>query len=287
MNWDNLRYFLCVARTGSARAAALKIGVDQATVARRLQALEQALDTQLFYRHRDGYQLTEAGTALIAEAELMESSAKSIQKKVCEPASKLSGKICIATTDALAHYFVLEAITQLKKTAPKISYTILANIKLANMRQEDVDIAIRSERPTDNGLIVKLLKTTTLGFFASESYLRHHGEPKKGSGFSGHQLVMYHQQTLPKYWQTLCGESINHAQIALETDSQNVLIEGIRKGLGIGVLSTDIVASHYPDLIQIMTSSIDIKEIWLVIHPDSHRTPRTQKLVEAITALFD
>lgn len=287
MNWDNLRYFLCVARSGSARSAAQKIGVDQATIARRLQSLEKELDTQLFYRHRDGYQLTEAGIKLISDAELMESSAKSIQKKISEPASELAGHICIATTDVLAHYFVLEAIAQLKETAPQISYTVLANIKLANIRQEDVDIAIRSERPTDSGLIVKHLKTTTLGFFASNSYLRVHGEPEKGTGFAGHQLIMYHKQSLPNYWQTLCGESISHAQIALETDSQNVFIEAIVKGIGIGVLSTDIVANHYPELIQVMTSSIDIKEIWLVVHPDSYRISRIQKLVKTITTLFN
>lgn len=286
MNWDNLQYFLYVVRVGSARSAALKMGVDQATVARRLRSLEKELDTQLFYRHRDGYQLTEAGIELLPEAELMESSAKSIQKKISNPNSELSGQIRIATTDVLAHYFVLDAISRLNEIAPKINYSILANIKLTDIRQEDIDIAIRSERPTDNGLIVRHLKTTVLGFFASKGYLLRHGEPEKATRFSGHHLVMYQRQTLPKYWQSLCGESISNARITLETDSQNVLIEAIRKNLGIGVISKDIVAGNYPDLVQVCQDCTEVKDIWLAIHPDSYRNPRIKKLVEVIASLF-
>lgn len=286
MNWDNLQYFLYVVRAGSARSAALKIGVDQATVARRLQSLEKELGSQLFYRHRDGYQLTEAGLELLPEAKQMESYAKSIEKRASEPNLELSGKIRIATTDVLAQSFVLEAISRLNKIAPKINYSILANIKLADIRQEDIDIAIRSERPTDNGLIVRHLKTTELGFFASKDYLLRHGQPEQGTGFSGQHLVMYHRQTLPKYWQSLCGESISNARFILETDSQNVLIEAIRKGLGIGVISKGLVACNYPDIIQIMSNCIAVKDIWLVVHPDSYRNTRIKKLVEIISSLF-
>lgn len=71
MNWDNLRYFLAVARTGSARSAAATLGVDQATIARRLHTLENELGTQLFYRQRNGYLLTQAGQLLRPEAEAM------------------------------------------------------------------------------------------------------------------------------------------------------------------------------------------------------------------------
>jgi DNA-binding transcriptional LysR family regulator len=97
---------------------------------------------------------------------------------------------------------------------------------------------------------------------------------------------MYQKKTLPKYWQSLCGESIGNAVVALETDSQDVLIEAIQKGLGIGVVSADIVANNHADIVQVMPNCTENKEIWLVVHPDSYRNVRVKKLVEAITTLF-
>ena len=80
MDWDNLRYFLELARAGRLTAAARRLGVDHTTVARRVQALEKALDRQLFIRAKAGYRLSEAGRELLAQAEAMESAVASIEQ---------------------------------------------------------------------------------------------------------------------------------------------------------------------------------------------------------------
>ncbi|MFP5442941.1 MAG: LysR family transcriptional regulator, partial [Betaproteobacteria bacterium] len=43
MNWDDTRIFLALTRAPSLRAAARSLGIDQATVGRRLNALEAEL----------------------------------------------------------------------------------------------------------------------------------------------------------------------------------------------------------------------------------------------------
>ena len=62
-SWDNLRYFLAVARTGTLSAAAEQLGTEHTTVARHVQALEEELDSRLFHRSNSGYGLTEVGGA--------------------------------------------------------------------------------------------------------------------------------------------------------------------------------------------------------------------------------
>jgi DNA-binding transcriptional LysR family regulator len=61
LDWNDLRYFLAVAREGSTLAAARALRVNQSTVHRRLVALEKLLGCALAERHPTGYRLTELG----------------------------------------------------------------------------------------------------------------------------------------------------------------------------------------------------------------------------------
>ena len=91
-NWDDLRYFLAVARTGTLSGAAKQLGTEHTTVARHIQALEDELNNRLFHKSNSGYGLTDAGERLLAGAEAIESayvSAKAAASSVC--ASAISG----------------------------------------------------------------------------------------------------------------------------------------------------------------------------------------------------
>lgn len=61
MNWDDIRIFLAVARSGQILGAAKRLGINHTTVARRLTALEAALSTTLLTRRTNGSTLTQAG----------------------------------------------------------------------------------------------------------------------------------------------------------------------------------------------------------------------------------
>ena len=80
VDWDHLRFFLFFARAKTLTNAARLIGVEHSTVARRIQALEQALGAQLFKREATGYELTAEGIALVPRVEKMEQSFLQIDK---------------------------------------------------------------------------------------------------------------------------------------------------------------------------------------------------------------
>lgn len=286
MNWDNLRFFLAVTRTGGVRPAAASLAVDQATVARRLRALEAEAGVTLFHRRPEGYLLTPPGEALVAEADAMEAAAAAFARKAAGTDTALSGPVRIATTDVLARRFVLPALVGLRRRHPGIAAIVSAGVRLSDMRHGAADIALRSERPRDEGLIVRHLHTTTVGLYASADYVARHGIPVRGVAFAGHSLVMYGRRDLPRHWQALCGEPITQAEIALETDSQSLLIDAVRTGLGIGALSRDIVAANYPELVAVMSGCTETADIWLVVHPDVHGSARVRVVVDAIAQAF-
>ncbi len=69
-DWDDVRFFLAVAKTGSFSAAATQLNTKQTTVGRRIQALERRLGAKLFDRHRHGMEVTPAARGVLVQAEV-------------------------------------------------------------------------------------------------------------------------------------------------------------------------------------------------------------------------
>ena len=81
-DWDDLRFFLAVARAGRLTAAARQLEADHTTVSRRISALEAALKAKLFERSPQGYTLTEQGERLLRHAESMETQALAVASEL-------------------------------------------------------------------------------------------------------------------------------------------------------------------------------------------------------------
>ncbi|PRM91014.1 LysR family transcriptional regulator, partial [Arcobacter cryaerophilus gv. occultus] len=81
INWDDARFFLALARQGTLRGAAGVLGVDQATVGRRITALEQSLGSKLFIRTPKLYDLSPLGETMLADASAMEQAIQAIERK--------------------------------------------------------------------------------------------------------------------------------------------------------------------------------------------------------------
>ncbi|HET8972536.1 MAG TPA: LysR family transcriptional regulator [Pseudolabrys sp.] len=81
-DWNDLKYFLAVARHGSTVAAAKAVNVNRSTVHRRLDGLERTLGRQLISRQPTGYKLTELGQDMVAYAERVEKTAQSFEQRL-------------------------------------------------------------------------------------------------------------------------------------------------------------------------------------------------------------
>src|SRR5712664_4609902 len=77
MDWDNLKFFLALAETGSLSRASEKLRVDHSTVARRIEMLEHGLGVRLVERLSRSYRLT-------AEGERVRDRAKEIEAGIAD-----------------------------------------------------------------------------------------------------------------------------------------------------------------------------------------------------------
>ncbi len=147
MNWDDARVFLAVEREKTLRGAARTLNLDQATVGRRIAALEHALGATLFLRTSEGYALTAAGEAALKSAEKMEHSAHELVRRTQGTDTRLAGDVRVTSTDSIALEFLLPAIERLHAAHPEVRVLLDTSTRMLNLAKREADIAVRSVRP--------------------------------------------------------------------------------------------------------------------------------------------
>ena len=142
-NWDDLRYFLAVARAQTVTGAATFLGVNHSTVSRRISSLEDAVGVLLFDRTKEGYDLTEAGLALLDHASKVERSTKKAFAAIEAQDHTLAGRLTVSAPQALAVMVLLPMLKSFRTVQPDIEVRLVSSDQLANLSLAEADIAIR------------------------------------------------------------------------------------------------------------------------------------------------
>ena len=125
LDWDNLRYFLAVARAGKLTAAARRLGQDHTTVGRRIASLESAFHSKLFERRPGGYRLTEAGQRLYKNVDALESSIWEIQRNIAGRTQHVEGLVRIGAPDDFGNLFLAKHIGELQSLHPGLKIELI------------------------------------------------------------------------------------------------------------------------------------------------------------------
>jgi DNA-binding transcriptional LysR family regulator len=277
---------LAVCRKGTLRGAARLLSVDQATVGRRIAALEKALGTTLFLRTSEGYVLTVAGEAARKAAQQMERSALELQRQIQGMDERLTGEVRITSTDSLAIDFVIPAIASLHKEHPDVRVRLDASIQVMSLSRREADIAVRNVKPQNPDLITRCIARWPVGLFASAHYAQTRGEPLLGSGFAGHDLIMYQPYLDTGQEPTIVSEPVSQGRLVATVSSSLMMRKSIAAGIGIGELPVcmgelDGLTRLWPE-----RSRQTTYDVWLVTHEDLRHTARVRAVIERIVEAF-
>jgi DNA-binding transcriptional LysR family regulator len=105
--WDDVKYFLAVARYGSTLSAAKALRLSQSTIHRRLVELEHQLGRQLVKRHPTGYELTPLGSEMRAYAEQIEAAVYEFERRLAASASEMAGSVRVTCPESLSGQFTM------------------------------------------------------------------------------------------------------------------------------------------------------------------------------------
>ncbi len=145
-NWDDLKFFLALARHRSVRSAAASIGVSHSTVARRIAELEAQMNVRLFDRTAEGYAPTAAGEEMIEAAEKVEEEVAGIERRVLGTDAKLSGEIRVTMPNVVAEGLLMPDFVRFGRTYPDIDLNIITSYDFADLDRREADVAIRFVR---------------------------------------------------------------------------------------------------------------------------------------------
>lgn len=199
---DAMRTFARVAqRQGFARAAR-ELRVSPATVTKQVAALERRISTRLFDRTTRRVVLTEAGRIYLERCLECLQAVDDADASISELSAAPRGKLRIsAPVDLQTH--LSRILGSFMKEYPQINVDLRLSNRAVDLVNEGFDVAIRAAASLDGPFVARALTTLRFGVYASPSYLREHGRPRKPADLARHRAIIFVE---PRPWDTLTFE---------------------------------------------------------------------------------
>ncbi|KWZ30107.1 LysR family transcriptional regulator [Burkholderia anthina] len=279
MSWDDIRYFLAVMRGGSLSAAARALQVQHSTVARRIDALESALGIRLFDRLPRGWPPTDEGLHLAEHAARLEADAHAFAR-AAQGAGALDGVVRVSASPVFASHFLAPRLARAQRAWPALRIDLMGEMHAANLYAREADLAVRLSRPSEPGLAARRLGTMRFALCAAPEWA---DAPPDTWPFVGYDDAL--AQTPQQQWLERFAAGRRFAFIANDLAAQH---RACAAGAGVALLPRFLVddptAHAGAPLVELTAAPrCDIeREIWLVVHPDVRRSPRVQRVADAI-----
>lgn len=266
MNWDDLRLFLAVARTGSITGAARQLGVQHSTVSRRIRQFEAKLGSRLLERKTGRYELTQAGENVKEASARIEREVLGVDGALLGKDSQQVGPLKVAALNNMASTVLMPMFASFSKQWPQIELHIIVSNIDASLSQREADVAIRlTNTPTDT-LIGKRIVTVASSIYGSRDYLEQLREQGGEPRWIGVECCGFH-----KTWTRQLASGLSHN---FYSDDTQLTISAIREGLGVSILpcfmgDSDPLLERYSDPDPAYNLGL-----WILLHPDLKRTAR-------------
>ena len=263
--WDLVRTFLALERHRDYAVAAEMEGMDHSTLRRRIQALEQHLGRTVFIRTKRGWEVSSDLQELVDAARDMAEAAKRFSLAVQDDA----GVIRISLLDAFAHRFA-NAFTSFQERHPRLVLNITTETHFVDLKQDQVDIAIRLARPVqgNSSLKIKKIGDVPINVYASKSYLESRADARAvcpaEHHFLGMNLGFSHSDHMFTYGSLDRAEFGLSGKVIAWSDSFSMLARLCENGLGIAIMPT-VMAMDYPGLQKVDPLQADVAtELWMI-----------------------
>lgn len=285
VNWDDVRIFLAVARAGQLLGASRRLGLNHATVSRRVAALEQALNAKLFQRQTTGSELTPAGRRFLETAERLEAEMHAARAAISGD-DAVTGSVRIGAPDGFGVAFLAPRLGALTAQHPGLSIQLVPVPRSFSLSRREADIAITVERPTEGRLVAAKLVDYSLGLFASRDYAARNALPLSPEQLSSHRLVGYVPDLVASPSLDYAVEFSPDWTAAFAISSTLGQAEAVRSGAGIGILHS-FIARSMPELVPVPAAPPIRRAYWMVYHESMRGLGRIQTAASFIASTVD
>ncbi|MCO4771546.1 MAG: LysR family transcriptional regulator [Deltaproteobacteria bacterium] len=281
MDWNDVRHFLALARTGSVRAAGASLGVSHSTVARRVEALEAQLSTRLFDRSRDGYSLTDAGSQMLPGAEVIEREMATLERGLVGTDERLAGTVAVTCCDSFVSDLVIGDLVGFCAEHPEIEIAYTNDSRSFDLSKREADIAIRTlgigSQPADHLIGMKLVPIHIANYVATAHAERL--DPERDGTEA--RWISFTDRNF--FSGMVAGSGYPDVPPWGGFSSLELMVQAVRRGLGICMLPT-YVGDGVPELQRLPRGGLrHMADLWMVSHPDLRDNARLRATRAAVS----
>jgi DNA-binding transcriptional LysR family regulator len=278
-DWNDVRAFLAVARSGRLTAAAARLGVDHSTLSRRIAALEHSLKAKLFDRSPAGYGLTDEGRRLLPIGEEMERLAIGAGEAVGGSSTSVAGTVRIGSPEGFGSYFLAPRIAGLRARHPRLTVQLVAAPAVFSLARRDADIVVSVSRPPAGRLNVARLIDYDLGLYAAPAYLREAPDIGSSEDLFRHRFVSYIGELLHFPELDFLQHVAPGGTTSVESSNLVAQLKATVAGAGLCVLPA-FLASREDGLVRVLPGEISLtRSLWLTVHQDLAELARVRAAV--------
>jgi DNA-binding transcriptional LysR family regulator len=285
MNWDDLRYVLALAQAGSLARAARQLRVDNTTVGRRIEALEEELGLKLFTRTAAGYTLMSEAAGLVSEIRQVEASVLAIERAAQARDVSARSTVRVTAGEVFGSRYVAPRLSGFTRRHPHISVDFKTAAHALDLARREADVAIRFFRSRHAYLVVKRVGDLGYALYASKEYLGRRPLPSTVEELMRHEFITFDLPFTEPHEGTWLDQIARGGRIAVTTNSTATALGAAVGGVGIALLPR-FLGDDEPALRRIPMPDEPALPIWLTVHKDLQHAPAVRSVLDFLSELF-
>jgi DNA-binding transcriptional LysR family regulator len=278
--WDDLQFFLAVARTGQLSTAARQLRTSHATVSRRIDRLEFVLKVKLFERNPRGYVLTIMGQRFVETAERMEQETERLQADLSAGATAQRGVVRISAPEGFANFFFATILKEFKARYPNIVLELVTIQQIMSLSRKEADLGVVLDEPKGGPYFSEKLTDYHLQVYGSRDYLSASPAITCRDDLLRHPFVGYIEDMIFAPGLDYLGDI--HPRIRPQFQSSSIFAQltATKNGLGLCVLPF-FIAHRHPELQMVLPEEVDLRRhYWITCHRDLRHVPRVRTVID-------
>lgn len=277
--WDDLQFFLAVARSGQLSSAARNLRTSHATVSRRIDRLEFSLKVKLFERNPRGYVLTPVGHRFVETAEKVEHEAARLQEELSGGDLVQRGVVRMSAPEGFSNFFFAPTLANLAKQHPAITLELVTIQQIMSLSRKEADLAVVLDPPKAGPYHFEHLTFYQLQIYASKDYLKRNSAPQMPDDLLNHAFIGYIQDMIFAPGLDYLGDIHPRIRPGFQSSSIFSQLTATRNGLGLCVLPL-FIAQQYPELRPVLPDVVLKRDYWIVCHRDMLQVPRIRSIMD-------
>jgi DNA-binding transcriptional LysR family regulator len=280
IDWDDLRFFLRAAQTGTLAGAARALAVEHTTIGRRLDALERALGAPLVMRGPEGLRLTPLGTRVLPHVEEIDRAARAI----VEQAAADRRRVRLAVPSGFAALITAE-LPRLTRAHADVSLELLSGSRPVDIKHGEADIALRVGPVTDPDLVAQKVGTMGWALYAAHAYVERRGAPADLDDLSGHDIIGYDASLASVPGALWLEARAAGTTVVLHSRELSDMLAAAKAGLGLAALPC-LLGEGDPVLLRLTKDVIGSRSLALVYRRAMLRVAPVRAVIRFVTELM-